>query len=172
VLLATLQGSRPLVPAEVQEMEKQVNQRLQSSDLHLLTRCLSTVDVDAHGRILYAWAHFGPQSPEDAALQDRVQKAVAAELKKFSGLFVNNVDALSEGDHWNVRVDASGVRVITPKELIQAEKSVTQQVNRDTKIFLWFHSDAMLTRDGLSSVEEFTSKRLQDKGKREQSAHP
>lgn len=169
VVVASLQTSRPLIPEEVQEIEKKLQERLQDPNILLLTRCLSTVDVDAHGRILYAWSHFGSQSPEDAALQERVQKAVAAELQRFPGLFVTNVDALSEGDHWNVRVEASGVKVITPRELSQVEKSVSRQVHRDTKIYLWYRSEAMLTRDGLSSVEAFTSNQLQERKKQE---HP
>ncbi|MBU4232093.1 MAG: DUF389 domain-containing protein, partial [Proteobacteria bacterium] len=136
VVVANLQTSRPLIPEEVQEMEKELQERLHDPNTRLLTRCLSTVDVDAHGRILYAFSHFGSQSPEDAALQERVQKAVAAELQEFPGLFVTNVDALLKGDHWNVRVEAAGVKLITARELSQVEKSVSRQGNRNTRIYL------------------------------------
>jgi len=144
-------------------MEKKLQERMRDPNIRLLTRCMSTVDVDAHGRILYAYAHFGSQSPEDAALQERVQKTVAAELQKFPGLFVTNVDALSEADQWNVRVEAAGVKIITARELNQVEKSVSRQVNRDTRIYLWFRSEAMLTRDGLSSMEAFTSRQIKER---------
>jgi len=172
VVVATLQTSRPLIPEEVQEIEKKLQERLHDPKVRLLTRCMSTVDVDDRGRILYAWAHFGSQSPEDAALQERVQKAVAAELKQFPGLFVTNVDALSEGDHWNVRVEAAGIKIISPRDLIQVEKSVSRQVNRDTRIYLWFRSEAMLTRDGLSSVESFTSNQLKERKEQEKLGQP
>jgi uncharacterized hydrophobic protein (TIGR00271 family) len=167
VVVATLQTSRPLIPEEVQEIEKKLQERLHDPKVRLLTRCMSTVDVDDRGRILYAWAHFGSQSPEDAALQERVEKAVVAELKRFPGFFVTNVDALSDGDHWNVRVEAAGVKIITARELSQVEKAVSRQVNRDTRIYLWFRSEAMLTRNGLSSVESFTSNQLKERKKQE-----
>ena len=172
VIVATLQTSRPLIPEEVQEMEKKLQERLRDPHIRLLTRCMNTVDVDAHGRILYAYAHFGSQSPEDAALQERVQKAVAAELQKFPGLFVTNVDALSEGDHWNVRVETAGVKIITSRELSQVEKAVSRQVNRDTRIYLWFRSEAILTREGLSSVEAFSSSQLKERKQKEKLGQP
>jgi len=163
VLLATLQGSRRLVPAEVGEMETQVQQRLGDPNLRLLTRCLNTVDVDAQSRILYALAHFGSQSPEEAALQARVQKAVTAELQKFPGFFVTNLDVLREHEHWKVRVEAMGVQDITAKELARVEKEVSQQVGGDTRISLWFRREAMVTGEGFTSVDDFIRRKMKER---------
>jgi uncharacterized hydrophobic protein (TIGR00271 family) len=163
VVLATMQGSRALIPAEVEVMEKQLQERLQDPNLHLLTRCLTTMDVDSRGRILYAWAHFGPQSPEDAALQERVEKAVQTELEKFPNSFVTNVDAIRDGDDWTVRAEVEGVRAISPRELAKVEKEVSRQVHRDTTIHLWYRSEAIISRDGLSSVDNFIKKRLKER---------
>jgi uncharacterized hydrophobic protein (TIGR00271 family) len=175
VVLATLQGSRMLIPSEVQELEKGVQERLQDPNIRLLTRCLTTVDVDARGRILYSWAHFGSHSPEDLALQERVEKAVREALQKFPEMFVTNVDALSSGEEWAVRVEAVGTRVPGAKDLVQVEKAVSHKVHRPTKIYLWFKSEVMVTREGLASVEDFTRKRLQELGKgriEDKPAHP
>ncbi|RJR44153.1 MAG: DUF389 domain-containing protein [Deltaproteobacteria bacterium] len=167
VILATLQGSRIMIPAEVQELEKRMQERLQDPQIRLLTRCLTTVDVDARGRILYAWSHFGSNSPEDYALQERVEKEVRAALQKYPDLFITNVDALASGEEWAVRVEAVGTRVLGVRELAQMEKSVSQKVHRPTKIYLWFRSEVMVTREGLSSVEDFTRKRLQEQSAKE-----
>lgn len=163
VVLATLQGSRILIPAEVQELEKGMQGRLQNPQIRLLTRCLTTVDVDARGRILYAWSHFGSNSPEDSALQERVEKEVREVLQKFPDLIITNVDALGSEKEWAVRVEAVGTRVLTARDLAQLEKSVSQKVHRPTRIYLWFRSEVMVTREGLSSVEDFTRKRLQER---------
>ncbi len=163
VVLATLQGSRTLIPAEVQELEMKMQERLQDPQLRLLTRCLTTVDVDARGRILYAWSHFGSNSPEDAALQERVEKEVRDALQKFPELFITNVDALGSEKEWAVRVEAVGTRVLAARELAQLEKLVSQKVHRPTRIYLWFRSEVMVTREGLSSVEDFTRKRFKER---------
>jgi len=163
VVLATLQGSRILIPGEVQELEKGIQDRLQNPQIRLLTRCLTTVDVDARGRVLYAWAHFGSNSPEDSALQERVENAVREALQKFPELFITNVDALRSGEDWAVRVEAVGARVPAARDLAQMEKAISQKVHRSTRIYLWFKGEVMVTREGLSSVEDFTRKRLQER---------
>lgn len=161
VILATLQASRILIPTEVQELEQGVQQRLQDPRIRLLTRCLTTVDVDARGRILYSWAHFGSGSPEDCALQERVENAVREALHKYPELFLTNVDAVKSGEEWAVRVEAVGTRPLAARDLAQMEKAVSQKVHRPTRIYLWFRGEVMVTREGLCSVEDFTRKRLQ-----------
>jgi len=161
VILATLQASRILIPTEVQELEQGVQQRLQDPRIRLLTRCLTTVDVDARGRILYSWAHFGSGSPEDCALQERVENAVREVLHKYPELFLTNVDAVKSGEEWAVRVEAVGTRPLAARDLAQMEKAVSQKVHRPTRIYLWFRGEVMVTREGLCSVEDFTRKRLQ-----------
>jgi uncharacterized hydrophobic protein (TIGR00271 family) len=163
VVLATLQGSRALIPAEVEVMQKQLQERLKDPKLRLVTRWLTTVDVDSRGRILYSWAHFGSQSPEDAALQDRVEKAVRSELEEYPNLFVTNVDAIRKGEDWEVRAEVVGTRVISARELAKVEKQVSRQVHRETTIYLWYRSEAIVTREGMSSVDDFIKKRQKEK---------
>jgi uncharacterized hydrophobic protein (TIGR00271 family) len=160
VILATIQGSRVLIPEEIKKFEKAIQDRLQAPDLHLVTRCLTTVDVDAEGHILYGWAHFGSQSPEELALQDRAEQVVRAEFKKISSVFVTNVDVIRKDDVWSVRVEAVGTKAISPRELERIEEAVSDRLKKPAKIYLWFKGEVMITDQGYSSVEEFTRKRL------------
>ncbi len=164
VILATIQGSRVLIPTEVREFEKAIQTRLNDPNLHLLTRNLTTVDVDAQGHILSGWAHFGSQSPEELALQKRTEAAVQEEFKENTSLFVTNVDAIRKDDAWSVRVEAVGSRPISPRELHRMERAVSDRLKKPTEIFLWFRAEVMVTDDGYSSVEEFTRKRLAKPG--------
>jgi uncharacterized hydrophobic protein (TIGR00271 family) len=163
VILATIQGSRVLIPEEIQEFQKVIQDRLHDPHLRLLTRCLSTVDVDAEGHILYGWAHFGSQSPKEFALQDRAEQVVRNEFKKLSSLLVTNVDVIHKDDTWSVRVEAVGTKAISPRELERIEQAVSSRLKKPTKICLWFRGDVMITDQGYSSVEEFTRKRLAEK---------
>jgi uncharacterized hydrophobic protein (TIGR00271 family) len=166
VILATIQGSQVLIPAEIKEFEKAIRERLHSPTLRLLTRNLTTVDVDAEGHILSGWAHFGSQSAEELALQERAQKAVRDEFNKISSVFVTNVDAVSKDDTWSVRVEAVGTKAISPRELERIEQAVSGRLKKPTKIYLWFRGEVMITDQGYSSVEEFTRKRLAEKAAR------
>jgi hypothetical protein len=163
VIMATIQGSRPLIPEEIEEFQKSMQERLHNPKLRLLARCLTTVDVDPEGRVLYGWAHFGSQSPQERALQDHTEAVVRQEFKKFSDLFVTNVDVISKDDAWAVRVEAVGTRAISPRELAGLESALSRQVQKPTKIYLWFRGEAMITDQGTSSMEEFTRKGLMEK---------
>jgi uncharacterized hydrophobic protein (TIGR00271 family) len=163
VILATMQGSRVLIPTEIQEIERAMQARLNDPQLRLLTRFLTTVDADSQGRILYGWAHFGSQDPIELALQERVEFAVREEFKKFSDIFLTNVDAVHQGDNWSVRVEAVGARPISGTEVARLERAVSRRVDKPIKIYLWFRSEVMVTDEGYTSVDEFTRKRLREK---------
>ncbi len=169
VVLATFYGPRVLIPAEVQEFQKAIQDRLQDSSIHLLARCLTTTEVDGHGRILYGWSHFGAMTPEEQDLMAKIDQAVRQEFKKFPDIFPTNVDAAPKGAFWGVRIEAVGSRVISAKDVADLERELSRQVNQEIKIYIWSRADAMVTSEGYSSVEEFTRKRL-EKGEESEAA--
>jgi hypothetical protein len=161
-----------LIPEEIKEFEQVIQDRLHDPHLHLLTRNLTTVDVDAEGHVLYGGAHFGSQSPEDLALRDRTEAAVRDEFKKIPSVLVTNVDVIRQDDTWSVRGEAVGTQAISPTKLDEIEKAVSSRLKRPTKIYLRFRQAVMITDQGNSSVEEFTRERLAEKEKRAQPGQP
>jgi len=162
VILATIQGSRVLIPAEIQRFEKGIQERLKDPRIHLLTRNLTTVDVDDKGRILYDWSHFWVTDPEKKALMEKIETAVLQEMKNFPNVFATNVDAAPRNGHWGVRVEAVGPEVISARDVRKLEKAIAQEVKVPVKIYLWSRAEAMVTSSGYSSLEEYTKKRLED----------
>jgi hypothetical protein len=160
-ILATLQGSRVLIPSEVQDFEQKIQTRLKDKTIHLLVRCLVAVDVDDTGRILYGWSHLGQQDPAQKALMTRIQGAVRDKFRRFSDLFATNVDAAPKDDSWQVRVEVEGARIISPQEAAAIEREVSRELGQKIKIFFWSKSQAMVTPKGYDSVEDFTKKRLE-----------
>jgi uncharacterized hydrophobic protein (TIGR00271 family) len=161
-ILATIQGSRVLIPAEIQKFQKGLRDRLGDPQMQLLVRCLVTVDVDEKGRILYGWAHLGAQSPEDRQILARIEAAVREEFKKFSDIFLINVDAAPMNGSWGVRVEVAGARILPLKAVAQLEKAVSDKAKQKLKLFLKSRLEAMVTSGGYASVEEFTKKRLME----------
>lgn len=159
-ILAVIQGSRVLIPLEIQKFQKGLRDRLGDPQIQLLVRCMVTVDVDEKGRILYGWAHLGAQSPEDRQLLARIEAAVREEFKKFSDIFLINVDAAPLNGSWGVRVEAAGARILPPKEVARLEKALSDKVKQKIKLYLKSRLEAMVTSRGYTSLEEFTKKRL------------
>jgi uncharacterized hydrophobic protein (TIGR00271 family) len=160
-ILATLQGPRVLIPMEVREFEDRIRQRLKDPGIRLLARCLTTVDVDDSGRILYGWSHLGKPTPEQQATMEKIEAAVRQRFQEFSDLFATNVDAAPKDDAWQVRVEVVGARIISPGEAAGLEAELSQKVGRDVKVFLWSKGQAMVTPAGYDSVEAFTRSHLE-----------
>jgi uncharacterized hydrophobic protein (TIGR00271 family) len=161
VILASIQGPRVLIPTEIQELEKAIQHRLNDLTIHLMVRCLTTVDVDDRGRILYGWSHLGLPTPEQKKIRDQIEKAVRDEFRGLDNIFATNVDAAPKDDKWQVRVEVVGSRVISPNEAARLEKRISRLVDKPVKIYFWSKAQAMVTPGGYSSVEEFTRKRLE-----------
>jgi uncharacterized hydrophobic protein (TIGR00271 family) len=160
VILATIQGPRALIPSEVRTFEAALRKRLHNQKIGLLVRSLITVDVDGYGRILYGAAHFGATTPAEKARQENVENAVREEFKHFPELILTNVDAILKEHTWHIRVEAVGARVPGKRDVIAMEDAVSRTINQPVKIYLWSRAEAMVTSEGLTSLENYTEKRL------------
>ncbi|MFZ5452363.1 MAG: DUF389 domain-containing protein [Thermodesulfobacteriota bacterium] len=164
-ILATIQGSRVLIPAEIQKFQKALRDRLGDPQIQLLVRNLLTVDVDEKGGILYGWAHLGAQSPEEQQILARIEAAVREEFKKFNDVFATNIDAAPINGSWGVRVEVAGARILPPKEVARLEKSLSDKVKQKIKLYFKSRLEAMVTSGGYVSLEEFTKKGLLERQK-------
>jgi uncharacterized hydrophobic protein (TIGR00271 family) len=162
VILATIQGSRVLIPFEIKQIEEAMQKRLQNPNIHLLVRSLTTVEVDAEGRVLYGAAHFGVETSEEKALRQKVENAVKEELKQLPDVLLTNVDAVRRDGVWHVRVEAVGARVATTRNVMELEKAVSRNIDQPVKIFIWSRAEAMVTSEGYTSVEAYTEERLKE----------
>lgn len=165
VILATIQGQRALIPLEVQKFEKKIQDRLQDPNIRFLARCLVTIDVDRRGQILYGWSHFGKLTPEDKTLRDQIEAAVRKEFRKIPNIFPTTVDAARLENHWGVRVEAEGERVISPGDVARLQSAVSRQVQEPIKVYIWSRARTVVTPRGYTSMAEFTRRGLEKREK-------
>jgi uncharacterized hydrophobic protein (TIGR00271 family) len=155
VVLATFRGPRVLIPFEVQKFQTSIQQRLHNPSISLVARCLISVDVDAAGRILYGWSHYGKQTPEQNDMMKQVDTAVRDAFNRFDDIFLVNVDAAPREDGWQARVEVVGARVLSPREAASVEKEVADRVNQPIKIVFFSRSQAVVTPQGYDSAQNF-----------------
>jgi uncharacterized hydrophobic protein (TIGR00271 family) len=155
VILATFRGPRVLIPFEVEKFQTLIQQRLHDPAIGLLARCLISVDVDADGRILYGWSHYGKQTPEQTAMMKQIDNALRDAFKHLDDQFLVNVDAAPREDGWQARVEVVGARVLSPREAAAVEKEVAGRVNQPVKIVFFSKSQAVVTPLGYDSAQNF-----------------
>jgi uncharacterized hydrophobic protein (TIGR00271 family) len=155
VILATFRGPRVLIPFEVEKFQTLIQQRLHDPAIGLLARCLISVDVDAAGRILYGWSHYGKQTPEQTAMMKQIDNALRDAFKHLDDQFLVNVDAAPREDGWQARVEVVGAWVLSPREAAAVEKEVAGRVNLPVKIVFFSKSQAVVTPQGYDSAQNF-----------------
>lgn len=96
-------------------------------------------------------------------MMERINQIMKEQLRRFPDLFVTNLDSAPQENGWAVRMESVGPRILTAKEVTRLEEEVSQLVDREVTITLWFKSEALVTSGGYSSTEEFTRKRLQER---------
>ena len=149
VILASVQSQRDLVPAEIKQIEEVLQRRLAKPTLKLVIRCQVTTDMTSNGRILYGVSHFGHQ-PKGV---DVVGREMRKTLNSSGEFHVTNVDATWTGNHWSVRAEIYGPRVITPKEVEAAQKHVALRIGKPVKLNALSKSE-LLVMDNRSMAEE------------------
>jgi hypothetical protein len=156
VILATILAPRPLIPLEVSKFETAIREHLNDPHIRLLVRCLVTTDVTSRGRILYGRRHFGAL-PDGTA---HVQELTRRHVESLGEMFVTNVDAVWSDDHWNVRAEVVGSRVLLPAEIKKIELAVSEQAGAPVKLLAWSRVELMVNESEYMSVEGYTEEKL------------
>jgi hypothetical protein len=55
----------------------------------------------------------------------------------------------------NVLVEAVGTEPVTPEEVREIEIELSEEMGRAINLDVWYRSDAVITRDGYRSFEEY-----------------
>ncbi len=156
VVVASIQSSRPLIPFEVGQFERAIQNRLGDPSIRLLARCQVSQDVAADGRILYGGAHFGPQ-PEMA---EKIKARTSQSIQDSGEFFVTAMDVVKHGNVWDVRAEVTGARIITPGELAEIEKSVAGWLAQKIRLVVWSKTELMTLSNQYMPVEEYARRRM------------
>jgi uncharacterized hydrophobic protein (TIGR00271 family) len=156
ILVVSIQGSRKLIPYEVERFENAVRERLGDAQVRLLIRSVDMVDVSSKGRVLYGMAHFGCLSPAETAMQERVEHEVKSAIIRIKDMYAPNVDAVRKNGKWLARAEVVGPRVLRPSEVQSIERGVSGATKQDVTLHAWCRVELMVTRGNYISVEDFT----------------
>lgn len=159
VILASVQGERNLVPAEIKQIEDVLQRRLAKPALKLVIRCEVTTDMTSNGRILYGASHFGTP-PKGVNVVDREMRKT---LKASGKFHVTNLDSIWTGKHWSVRAEIYGRRVITPGEVKAAQEYVASRVGNPVKLNALSRSELLVMDNRSMAEEEFTIEHVKKK---------
>ena len=74
-----------------------------------------------------------------------------------------NLDAIWAGNHWSVRAEIYGPRVITSEEVAAAQKHVASRVGKPVKLNALSKSELLVMDNRSMAEEEFTIEHVKKK---------
>ncbi len=152
VVLASVQSPRILLAHEISEFEDAIRKRLKDPKVRLLVQVQVPTDVTSRGRILLGSAHFGEQDKGAQEVKELVRRAITAGRKYF----VTNIDSAWQKDHWLVRAEVFGEKVISPARIRMVEAQVADQVGKPVKIQAWSRAELIVQDDRAMPLDQFT----------------
>jgi len=136
--------------------------------VRLLIRSDDIVDVTSKGRILYGMAHFNSYSPEEKALQGRLEREVKEQIMQIKDMHAPNVDAVRRNGKWSVRAEVVGPRVLRPSEIKSIGKKVSRTTNQDVTVHAWCRVELIVTEGRSTSMEGFIKELVEKRQKKKQ----
>lgn len=154
-ILATVTGFRLLTDREITSIENKMREKLGNPNVNLIVRTLKTTISDHNGEMLYGWIYYedvdDANNKELVELEDRVK----AKFESYDKLFPVNIHKKFVGEEINVLIEAVGTEPVTPEEIVKFELEISEETSRKVNIDVWYKSDAVITRDGYKSFEDY-----------------
>ena len=154
-VLATVTGFRVLTDREITALENKMREKLEDKDVNLIIRTVKTHISDHNGEMLYGWIYYEDidESKEKELIE--IEDKVKLQFEKYPNLFAINIHKNFSGEEINVLIEAVGTEPITPQEVLEFETELSEEMDRNINLDVWYKSDAIITRDGYRSFEDY-----------------
>ncbi len=169
-VLATVTGFRVLTDREIATLENKMQEKLEDKDVGLIIRTVKTHISDHNGEMLYGWIYYEDIDESKKNELIKLDDKVKLQFEKYPDLFAINIHKNFSGEDINVLIEAVGTRPLTPQEVLELEEELSRESGRTLNLDVWYKSDAVITRDGYRSFDEYNEaniKRLEKKLRQE-----
>jgi len=154
-LLATVTGFRVLTDREIAGLENRIRETLEDDSINLIIRTIKTNISDHSGEMLYGWMYHEDVDDITEGELLELEGKVKAKFKNYPKLFLVNIHMSVSKEDINVLVEAMGIEPITPEEVKELEIELSQEMDSAINLDVWYRSDAVITRNGYRSFEEY-----------------
>lgn len=154
-ILATVTGFRLLTDREIAILEKNMRKKLGNDNVSLIIRTVKTHISDHNGPMLYGWMYYDDFDMSSRNKLKQIDSIVEAKFEEYPKLFPVNVHKKFNGEHIDVLIEAVGTEPITPKDIMEFEDELSEELSRKVNLDVWYRSDAIISRDGYEAFEDY-----------------
>jgi len=159
-ILATVTGFRLLTDKEIRSIEDKMRENLEDPNINLIVRTLKTTISDHNGEMLYGWIYYEDVDDSKKKVLMELDNIVEAKFKNYNKLFPVNIHKKFEDEDITILIEAVGTEPITPQDIRKLELELSDQTSRNVNVDVWYKSDAIITRDGYRSFEDYNESNI------------
>jgi uncharacterized hydrophobic protein (TIGR00271 family) len=161
-IIATVKSYRQLRDDEVREIEEVLQERLKDSSIRLIVSTLSPTIVTSKGQLMYEWVNLKRLTLDKEKKMGEVNAVIDRVFNEYHDLFPVNFNYVLKEDAWKILIEVVGARVMTPQEVAEINRKVSEEVSQPLKIYIWSRIDSVVTEEGYNSFEDFTGKNIRE----------
>lgn len=145
---------------EITSIENKMREKLEDPNINLIVRTLKTTISDHDGEMLYGWIYYEDLDHAKKKELIELDSIVEAKFKNYEKLFPVNIHKKFENEDISILIKAVSTEPITPQEIRKLEVELSDQTSRNVNVDVWYKSDAIITRDGYKSFEDYNESNI------------
>jgi len=166
IVLATIAGFSPLLPDEIERLEKKMQIEAHDQHMNLVVRFIKTDLRDKEGEIQFEWSSFSELTTEEKAVVERVKATIRTAFKNRADLFLGSMSyAVVEGTY-SFFIELTGTKIFSKDDVKELEQIVLKKVGQPVQLYVWSRPEVVVTPNGYVSYEDATGVFVKSREKR------
>ena len=160
-ILVTLRTATPISVDEIRHLQDELRKRLNIPELFLAMQSVDSSLTTGRGKYLIEWTNYDSILDMDQVTD--LQNLVKEEVEHIPNLFVTNVHINEAKGTWRALAETVGPRAPQPDQVATIKKAVAQRFPHPVEVFVWFKLDAVISKGGYTSFNDFTKESLKNR---------
>ena len=154
-VVATVQGYRDLTDEEIYELEAKLKENIHNQNISLIIRNIETTITDKSGELLHGYRYGDNLSDEQIDLRNNIELEIKIKFNDYENVFPVEIHHKPLNESWDVMVEAVGARVLSPTEIGMLEEDISDKLDYNINIDIWYKAETVITDKGFLPFKEF-----------------
>lgn len=116
---------------------------------------------DTSGELIPGYI-YGGLTDEQKIIRDEIESAIMKEFTQYNDIIAIGIHHRPETESWDVLVEAVGVSALNPGEIGILEEDISNKLDRNINIDIWYKTDTVITNKGYIPFKEFNANNVKE----------
>lgn len=160
-VIATMQGYRNLTQGEIEELQNRLRTKMDNPNINVIMKNEQITYSDTSGELIPGYI-YGGLTDEQKIIRDEIESAIMKEFTQYNDIIAIGIHHRPETESWDVLVEAVGVSALNPGEIGILEEDISNKLDRNINIDIWYKTDTVITNKGYIPFKEFNANNVKE----------